>query len=455
MGSVAFAASEGFTYTVTGLNDDVLIENIVDNDSNDLDPEVGVIRIGNLTKGNKYNVSYFGLSTEVTVTQDEINGEIDKLYVVNNYTFISYVPQGMSERPSNNDLEYDSDGIAIYDKTDFFSSNTRQSFIIDNESGYIYPISDFHIRKIEGGCLLSNSDNYIYDFRITDNGDLEIYSIFSNSSITWYNVFKDKYGHVYIYNNRLHDYYPDTNTFFFRYEYETRTDPFYMLNSNGEAVKFQNPEDNYNAFTKVSIITEDGSERELTSDDNFDIYYWKSLTHWLMRPYKAVDGKIYGYTRDTEGTTYSYGPIMFMYDPFEKMTYITFFNLLNGTWYYGDYPLIDYDVVLMYSDEEEAVYSLNNAWDFFAEKMKNTVQTENFPYAEASIDELPDSAEKVLTNCRLSDDRSSFLTYGPQGNTYYDIVVERGADGEVMVKSYVSGTYEEPQKRITLQPINR
>lgn len=455
IGSIAFASSEGFTYTVTGQDDDVLIENITDNDSNDLDPEVGVIRIGDLEKGNKYMVTYLGTSTEVTITQDEIDGEIDKLYVLSGYTFISYVPQGMSERPSDNDLEYDTDGIAMYDKTDYFASNTRQSFIIDNESGYIYPIENFHIRKIEGGCLLSDSDNYIYDFRITDSGSLEIYSIFSNPSITWYNVFKDKYGHVYIYNNRLNEYYPDTNTFFFRYEYETRTDPFYMLNSNGEAVKFQQPENNSAAFSSISVINENGSERELTSSDNFDIYYWPSRIHWLMRPYKAVNGRIYGYIRDTESSIYSYGPTMFMYDPFENMTYITYFGLQNGRWYFGDYALVDYDVILMYSENEEAVYCLSNAWDYFVKVMENAVQIDDNRFAEISIDTLPSSATKVLSNCRLSDDRSSFLTYGPQGNTYYDIVVERGSDGKVVVKSYISGTYEEPQKKITLQPINR
>ena len=44
---------------------------------------------------------------------------------------------------------------------------------------------------------------------------------------------------------------------------------------------------------------------------------------------------------------------------------------------------------------------------------------------------LQSSIAKVLSNCDLSDDWSSLLTYGPQGNTYYDIVGECESDGKV------------------------
>lgn len=458
MGTIAFASSDGFSYSVTGQNDDVIIEDIKDNDSNDLDPDNGVIRIGNLTKGNKYIVAYYGTSTEVSVTQNEINGEIDKLYVLNGFTFISYVPQGMSERPTPNELEYDTDGIAMYDKTDYFTNNTRQSFIIDNTSGYIYPIENFHIRKIEGGCILSSNDNAIYDFRITENDGLEIYSILSNSSVTWYDVFKDKYGHIYVYNDRLEGYYPDTNTFYFKYRYPSSTEPFYMLNSNGEAVKFQRPEYSFTAFTDVSIITEDGSERELNADDNFDIYYWESMDVIHVKPYKAIGGKVYGYAQneyDNNLFTIT-SPILFLYDPFEETTYITSFAINSSDWYYGVYALEDYDIFLIHSVKDEAVYYINNAWDYFTTVFENAVSFEGqSASSEASISSLPDDAKKFLSDCSISDDHSSFLTYGPHGNTYYDVVVEYGENGEPIVNSYISGTYEEPQKQITLQPINR
>lgn len=451
MGSIAFASSEGFTYTVTGQDDDVLIENITDNDSNDLDPEVGVIRIGDLEKGNKYMVTYLGTSTEVTITQDEIDGEIDKLYVLSGYTFISYVPQGMSERPSDNDLEYDTDGIAMYDKTDYFASNTRQSFIIDNESGYIYPIENFHIRKIEGGCLLSDSDNFIYDFRITDSGNLEIYSIFSNPSITWYNVFKDKYGHVYIDNNRLDGFYSESNTFFYKKSNPSvvESGPYYVLTSTGEAVRITMDNSNSNFVESVSLVMGNASFRSLNSSDNFVLVY---DSDWDIRPYMIDSGVLHMY-RFAPDVLFDSGFGVYRYDSSSDINRVLYFNFFPHIHYFGLYALEDNDLILIYSEELNSVFVLYDAWECFNEIMDTF--TPDIKNKEHTVEEMPEGVELILSNCSISDDRSSFLTYGPQGNTYYDILVERGSDGKVVVKSYISGTYEEPQKKITLQPINR
>ena len=48
----------------------------------------------------------------------------------------------------------------------------------------------------------------------------------------------------------------------------------------------------------------------------------------------------------------------------------------------------------------------------------------------------------------------SVLTYGVAGNTYYDIVAEE-IDGEIVIKQYVKGTYQKPQIKVVLQPLNR
>ena len=78
---------------------------------------------------------------------------------------------------------------------------------------------------------------------------------------------------------------------------------------------------------------------------------------------------------------------------------------------------------------------------------------ENY-YREPLFNDSHFVPEVVLENCSISDDKTSFLTYGVNGNTYYEVVVEN-VNGQVQVNSYVSGTYERPQTKILLQPINK
>ena len=61
---------------------------------------------------------------------------------------------------------------------------------------------------------------------------------------------------------------------------------------------------------------------------------------------------------------------------------------------------------------------------------------------------------KILENCNISEDFTSFLTYGVAGNTYYDIVAEE-EDGETVINQYVKGTYQKPQIKVILQPLNK
>ncbi|MBR3685829.1 MAG: polyribonucleotide nucleotidyltransferase, partial [Clostridia bacterium] len=99
-GTISISATEGFKYTVY-YNDSLVYNEVQDNDSNDKDSKFGVIVLNNLIDGMEYKVNYKGIGVETTITQDDINGEIDKLCVMNGYTFISFVPIGTSQRPTN------------------------------------------------------------------------------------------------------------------------------------------------------------------------------------------------------------------------------------------------------------------------------------------------------------------------------------------------------------------
>ena len=129
-GQITILAVSGFTYTVYE-NEAVLHEKLQDNDANDTSEEEGVIVLTGLTYGTEYRVDYTGVGEEITVTQDELGGEIDKLYSLYGYTFISFVPEGMSNRPT---AQYDCFGVDMYDKEGYISNETCQSFVIDNKT---------------------------------------------------------------------------------------------------------------------------------------------------------------------------------------------------------------------------------------------------------------------------------------------------------------------------------
>lgn len=456
-GTIAFMATDGFTYNVYDDSGSLKYENIIDNDSNDLDKQTGVIRVGNLTKGSKYIVEYKGTGEEITITQDDIDGEIDKLYVLNNYTFISFVPRGTSSRPSEEGLQYDSDGIAFYDKTDYYTASDRISFIIDNGTGYIYIIEDFHIKEIQGGCLLSSENNYIYDFRINENNDLEIYSLFTNPDIEWYHVFKDKYDHVYVCNNRL-NMLDETNNVLY-YIYSEGSNPYsehtnYELNSNGEAVMidYDPVHSHWPTIASVQLISQDWTRRNLTPTDTFDIYYKSSYSR---RPYKVEDGILFGYNDGGYSSTFKSDFYWFIYDSTnDKATDIWIYDdTHNWSYAFGTYALEKYNILLIYNKFDRTLYYLPNAWDYYLNESGFTEQGNSASIEWSSIEIA--SLEIALEDCDLGDDRSNFLKYGLNGNTYYDVVIEEDEHGVIVVNSYVSGTYEEPQIKVVFQPINR
>ena len=212
-GAISIATASGFKYSVY-YNDSLVYNEVQDNDVNDKDAKVGVIVLDNLIDGIEYKVNYKGIGVETTITQDDINGEIDKLYVLNGYTFISFVPLGTSQRPEDNDLIYDANGVASYDKNNYFSGNNRQSFVIDNASGYVYQIKDVSIDEIKNNLILISGK--IYDMRIADNDELQFFTVIQNEKIDVVDFFKDVYGNTYICNNKIETVDYDNNTIYYK-----------------------------------------------------------------------------------------------------------------------------------------------------------------------------------------------------------------------------------------------
>ncbi|MBQ8884935.1 MAG: hypothetical protein IJY62_00975 [Clostridia bacterium] len=423
------------------------------------------------------------------LSQDEIGGEIDKLYVMGNHTFISFVPEGTSQRPANSSLTFDTDGIAFYDKCDYFSNSKRQSFIMDNTTGYVYKLKDFNIKKIQGGCLLSADDNFIYDFKINENDEIEIFSLFTNDTVEWYSCFKDKYGNKFIQNNRLNTYDATTNTYFYVFipfghvnaQFYQPID--YELTSNGECIQiiysgcdWGDALNNEISIEDAYIIQENGNKRILDTNDSFKIYYdplkynvkniydeddyWgdeKSVANRAM--YKVENGILYGYSHYEN---YTCGLSLLQYDCINKQYSIYTVDGYSeeGGVYFNTSFLEKYGIIIEYYNY--TIYYYSNVWETFNTFKneqgyivdKNAPREIGFFYRNESMTKDSNFTPiKVLENCNISDDHTSFLTYGIHGNTYYDIVAEE-VDGEIVINQYVKGTYEKPQVKIILQPLN-
>jgi len=216
-GKLTFAAVKDFTYQIRH-GSQVIFSDLKDNDANDANTKEGVIAVA-VEKDVAYKVGYHGVGQETVITQDEIDGEVDKLCVLRNYTFISFVPKGTSQRPDDKDLVFDNDGISNYDKTNYFSSKERQSFVIDNTTGYVYKLENFNIKEIKNGLFLSNENNFIYDVKVNDNDELEIFSLFTNTTIQVSDFFKDKYGNNFIKNSTVDQIDYEKNTVFYTQKY--------------------------------------------------------------------------------------------------------------------------------------------------------------------------------------------------------------------------------------------
>jgi hypothetical protein len=279
--SISFTAFEGFTYAIkTGEN--TLLSNVVDNDTNDLNEKEGVITIGGLTEGMPYEAHYSGYVVIETITQDEVDGQVDKLFVLYEYTFISFVPLNLNQRPISKDLILDYDNVPLYDKSGFYSDSTRQSFVVDNQSGNIYRIENINITNLSGGCIQLKDNPYPFDLKITEDQSLSFYSLFQNPSITMMGCIKDKYGRKYINNDKINDYDGSTKTQYYvpghsistssGYNGVNRSNPSfekyaYWLTSKGEVIRTEL----LSYYLDYKKLTPEGV-LEIDPSDNFEVF---------------------------------------------------------------------------------------------------------------------------------------------------------------------------------------
>lgn len=301
-GSISIPAVEGFAYSVY-YNDSLVYEKVHDNDEKDKAHEVGIIKLDNLIDKMTYKVEYEGIGEEITITQQEIDGEVDKLYVTDEYTFVSFVPEGESQRPDNNGEYYNNYRDLSYDQYHYFTHDERQSYVIHNATGYVYDLKDFPIEYIYNGLVYCNSK--YYDMKLNQNGELDFVQVVRNETISVIDIFKDKYGNKYVQNNHLNGYDEENNTTYF-------TKTTYLLSKEGIVLHIEY-DDIFDIvppeyFKKIEKINADLTSSPILENETFEIGYYanRGISAYKSGVYVSHIKNGYLYMYSTQGGAYSY-----------------------------------------------------------------------------------------------------------------------------------------------------
>ncbi len=157
------------------------------------------------------------ITSETQIEQNDIDSQINKIYTTKQYTFMQFVAcvesSGNYNYKNSNDeikteyvtlrpdsLTYDANGVAEFDKTDYFSGNLTASFVIDNSTGYIYKIENFHIKSFKNS-LVVDDNGYFYTIKIDSENNLVFTDIMPNKEVQIKGVALDADGYIYVCNN--------------------------------------------------------------------------------------------------------------------------------------------------------------------------------------------------------------------------------------------------------------
>lgn len=162
-------------------------------------------------------------------------------------------------------LTYDVNGVAEFDKKNYYSSYLSQSFVINNNTGYIYKIENFVIENITDDGIITQknyetspmSTNY-YKMYISD-GKLVFMDIAPNKDLNLEGVVQDKYGWIFVHNNLL-DYKDEQN----KIVYFRRKTHLYMIDENRQVYEMQ--ESRGNVGYGIESIIVDGAEQAVEKD---------------------------------------------------------------------------------------------------------------------------------------------------------------------------------------------
>jgi hypothetical protein len=509
--SISFIAFEGFTYTIKQ-GETIIYEDLEDNDEADNNEALGNMTLSGLTEGLTYDVTYEGYQVIETITQDEVEGQVDKLYVLYQYTFISFVPLNLNQRPDSSEILLDYDGVAFYDKFDYFSNNLRQSFVVDNNTGLIYKIENLDILSLRGGCIRLRNNSIPFDMRINNLGQLEFYALYSNVNIYTGYCLKDIYGNKLVLNDAI-DYRDEStktifvnistiNQKFIGKDSNIEVGPSYFLTSSGLIANVIELDSGWPIF---KVIDSKGELRDLNQTDKFEIYLTK-LPFRSDIDFERLELTLIGlgfsflYFKTTISSgVYSILPSMrpnvlnvlngkdssqlylfpsqwwtFMISYFneDKISFYEFnlspySNQFNGTSeFFVSFKFFDeFDILFFWSYREKKAIYFTNVLKNFTNTVASLQIDNSYSFetndqsrihTDVNLSDFlgPEIDIEMLLNAQYSDQTRIFTKVEINGNTDYDIFAVLSEYGYILTP-FVSGTYiAPPTTTITLQPIN-
>ena len=260
-----------------------------------------------------------------------------------------YMRDFSEKRPAFNENE----GVLMYDVNGYYSSDFRKSYIIDNTTGLIYELPRDLELSIHRGVAIDRTLGPI-ELIPQEDGSLKLEQMISNSKVGIGDVFKDKYGQVYIYNNSISAQEGNVICFTNRGEYVPTEDGRVIHISYGNT-----PQGYTCNITSVSIMCENFSESPVGKDEtitiNYNPYYydyWKSFPESL-RLYNEKSGSDNNFYSNTNTSFQSSHMILEI-----KNGYLyTMYNDWENTFGCLDLETMDYMIYQSYRGNNNANYS--------------------------------------------------------------------------------------------------
>ena len=267
---LTFEAEDYFSYSVYK-DSQCLLADVCDNDENDLDPTEGIIKLYGYEDGVQYEIWYCKYEETVEISQENINGEVDKLFVGTDFILISYVPKGYSGRFSNMQMATDEAmDCYAYDLTDYSTSSSRASFVISVETGKVYAIPQGKTFSVHNRTVTEKTMGPVR-LNIDQNDQLVITSLVRNANVKVIDYFRDIYGKYYVLNESLagiDDEYDDALFFIWAGDY--------VPARNGKVLRCEyeggNAYTSMPQFTSVTYVGEQFSDR-VEIEEDVDIRY--------------------------------------------------------------------------------------------------------------------------------------------------------------------------------------
>ena len=444
---ISFYSNDGFFYSVYK-GDECLIDSIQDNDALDESSLDGVIEIHGLEDGVEYLVKYKGYGTETVITQDEIDGEIDKLYVDKDFTLISFVPKGTSARP--NVVKYkenESFDCDAYDLEGYFTDDMRVSFIVVNDTGKIYELPEDKVFAVHNRVIYEDSMGPVA-FSVGEDDELIITPLVRNTTIEVIDFFRDTYGKYYVLNDALDGVDPQNeNVLFFRWAGK------YVPAKNGKVLKFDYSRVVFAEAPDITDVCYVGEsfddEIPIGLDESVDInylpydgygdgYFYTGYAKYIC----IEDGYLYTLN---DGSWYNYGRFDLETKEMLDLSFST------GGSYSGFVGHLDHKTILLGWDQanEEKTFALY-CFDVYEKAVGLTDLPHEYIQSKVMLPQINYTNYSDYNDCWHPFDWE-FRVDGFDETKYYQVIPDESAESGYSVietKNYVA-----PEIYLILQPL--